>query len=461
MGRNIVILADGTGQRGGVLVDERRSNIYKLFRACRCGPDSAVDPGEQFAFYDPGIGTLPKGVGLFGAVWQWLYNLICQATGLGLTGNIVDCYAAIIRNWRPGDRIWLLGFSRGAYTARCVAAVIAKCGVPTRMANGSALRLDEASCRAMASEAVKRVYQHVSSPRDSAFIAQREALAARFRQQHASGTSEEANVYPHFIGVFDTVAAIGSWGSIGVVAALWTGAAVLIGGVCLWFFHAFWTPVGIYAVLSAAAALVAFVVTHLKFATGLADFPFWKTVHFTSLRMKFYDQQLNKHVGWARHALAIDEWRADFDRVPWASSHDMREVLADEPRWLRQVWFAGDHSDIGGSYPEPESRLSDVALQWMVEEATAIPEPLHLDRNVLKLYPSATGIQHDETRGWAFRFGKRLLRGIKPDAELHPTVVERVKAAEVLNCDRYEPYRPANLREHAKTKALFSPGIGA
>jgi hypothetical protein len=48
--RNIIIYSDGTGQRGGVLVDEDRSNIYKLYRATRCGPDRAVDPAEQVAF---------------------------------------------------------------------------------------------------------------------------------------------------------------------------------------------------------------------------------------------------------------------------------------------------------------------------------------------------------------------------------------------------------------------------
>ena len=45
--KNIVIFSDGTGQRGGLLFDERRSNIYKLFRATRCGPDSPINPAEQ------------------------------------------------------------------------------------------------------------------------------------------------------------------------------------------------------------------------------------------------------------------------------------------------------------------------------------------------------------------------------------------------------------------------------
>jgi uncharacterized protein (DUF2235 family) len=55
MPKNIVIFSDGTGQHGGLKFDERRSNIYKLFRATRCGPDSPVDPESQLTYYDPGL----------------------------------------------------------------------------------------------------------------------------------------------------------------------------------------------------------------------------------------------------------------------------------------------------------------------------------------------------------------------------------------------------------------------
>src|SRR5260370_25330074 len=107
MGKNIVIFADGTGNRGGVLVDERRSNVYKLYRAKRCGPDSYVDAYQQVAFYDPGLGTLPDGFDSPASIARWIYNKASQATGLGLTRNIVDCYAEIIRLYRPGDRVFL------------------------------------------------------------------------------------------------------------------------------------------------------------------------------------------------------------------------------------------------------------------------------------------------------------------------------------------------------------------
>jgi uncharacterized protein (DUF2235 family) len=59
-------------------------------------PDTKIEPSEQVAFYDPGLGSASDG-GHFKIGWmRWLYNLASMATGLGITRNIVDCYAAII-----------------------------------------------------------------------------------------------------------------------------------------------------------------------------------------------------------------------------------------------------------------------------------------------------------------------------------------------------------------------------
>jgi uncharacterized protein (DUF2235 family) len=117
MAKNIVIYSDGTGQAGG---DENRNNIYKLYRASRCGPDSSIDPSEQVAFYDPGLGSQADGGHMFGKLLRWMHNTVAQATGFGITRNVIDCYGALIRLWQPGDRIFLVGFSCGAYTARCL-----------------------------------------------------------------------------------------------------------------------------------------------------------------------------------------------------------------------------------------------------------------------------------------------------------------------------------------------------
>ena len=446
--RNIAIFSDGTGERGGQTVEENRSNIFKLYRAARPGPDSTIDALQQFAFYDAGIGTFSTGIGFFGAIWTWIHNAVSQATGLGLTKNIIDCYAQIIQHWRAGDRIFLFGFSRGAYTVRCVAAVLAHCGVPTHSKDGSPLKRDAASARAIAREAVTKIYQHVGSPRDSAYTGQREALATRFRQQYGSELDGNANAYPHFIGVFETVAAVASWDSFAVVAGIGVGIVVIVfGALALVVDH----PILWTAVVVAAAILVAvgaYLKTHLKYASELPGVPFWETVHFTALHMRFYDLRLNDNVGWARHALAIDEHRADFDRVPWGMPGNWRKTGAGEPIWFEQIWFAGNHADVGGGYSEPESRLSDIALNWMANEAKSVPGGLILDTTALHISPSATGMQHDECRSLVFRYAKRLHREINPKADVHGSVAERFDLPFVLQYDVDRPYRPDGLRLH-------------
>lgn len=456
MAKSILIFSDGTGQSSGQSFDERRSNIYKLYRATRCAPDSCINPSEQVAFYDPGIGTLPRSLGVLGGAVRWVHNLVSQATGLGLTANIVDCYAAIIRLWQPGDRIFVIGFSRGAYTARCVASVLARCGVPTRMKDGSPLKRDEATAKSIAREAVKKVYQHVSSPRDEKYVPQRDALAARFRADYGSEVEGKSNAFPHFIGVFDTVAAMGSYGSMGLVAFLVVGSIALIAAALCFFFGSFWFWVGVVTAVVALVGLVIYVWTHIKVAFGLTEFKWWQTLHFTAFKLKFYDRTLNENVGWARHALAIDEHRADFNRVEWGGKgQEMRKTQPGEPDWLQQYWFAGNHSDIGGSYPETESRLSDISLKWMVEAAQAVPDGLKVDKSVLQLFPSPDGMQHDECRSLAFRFAKKLNRAIDIKGTLHPSVYERFKLADVQQYDLSAAYRPENLRLHEKAKPYY------
>jgi uncharacterized protein (DUF2235 family) len=61
--------------------------------------------------------------------------------------------------WQPGDRIFLFGFSRGAYTVRCLGGVIAFCGIPTHLKGEQPLKLDLDSTLKLARYAVKHVYQ--------------------------------------------------------------------------------------------------------------------------------------------------------------------------------------------------------------------------------------------------------------------------------------------------------------
>lgn len=91
------IFSDGTGQAGGLTPDQNISNIYKLYRATRCGPENNIDPSQQLTFYDPGLGSQPDSGLLFVTrAYHWLRDVVSQATGLGITKNIIDCYAALL-----------------------------------------------------------------------------------------------------------------------------------------------------------------------------------------------------------------------------------------------------------------------------------------------------------------------------------------------------------------------------
>lgn len=228
MPKNIVIYSDGTGQDGGVRPDQRLSNVYKLYRATRVGPDSAINPAEQIAFYDPGLGTDADASGWI-SVQKWLGKLLGSIAGRGIAVNITDCYEFILNHWQPGDRIFIIGFSRGAYTARCVAQVLSLCGVPTHQSNdpSTPFRRFSRSTRLVANRAVHQVYEHGAGHPREKFEAEREELARRFRVEFGSDSDGIPNAHPHFIGVFDTVAALGAKGFkfyalIAVFAALVT-----------------------------------------------------------------------------------------------------------------------------------------------------------------------------------------------------------------------------------------------
>lgn len=495
MAKNIVIFSDGTGQGGGLLPDENRSNVYKLFRAARVCPDTAIDPAEQVAFYDPGLGSKAAATGIKLSVWRWIYNVLSSATGLGYTQNMIDCYAAILRVWEPGDRIYLVGFSRGAYTVRCVAGVLTICGIPTRLGPDQALKRDPATAAAIATEAVKHVYQFGSSRKGDPLGPVRKELADRFRDKYAASAPNDptiSNAFPYFVGVWDTVAALGlSFSKLAGLGLAGIALIALLAGlsklVLTWtgeffdvslFWRSFWWLWGAAAV----AGLVAYLYTHVKFATGLS-IPWYRTLHVTGFRMKFYDTELNPNVQHARHALSIDENRKDFDRVPWTDRNTViNEQKKNDANYIRlkQFWFAGVHSDVGGSYPENEARLSDIALEWMVAEARALPEPLKVDTSVLHLWPAADGPQHDERKNtvaaWPNRFVRLLtatgiwkreelgweplVRHIPDDAPLHPTVLERfrIPAPGVLHYDETQLYRPEALRSHRDTRIFYEPG---
>lgn len=504
MGKAILIFSDGTGQSGGIRFDEDRSNIYKLYRATRCGPDSSIDPEEQVTFYDAGLGSPGAGAFIRIKLWRQIYNIVSSMTGLGITRNIIDCYAAIIRLYRPGDRIFLFGFSRGAYTIRSLAAVIAKCGIPRQMPDGRPVPLDVRGSYDLAATAVRDVYQFCQSmPRDqdkpyrNFMLDTRERIAARFRHQHQSFNPEDAaqcdpslaanfdptkpgraNVYPYFIGAFDTVAAIGRPGAVAILAFVAIAALALLAYVASalsnfqhvrfwgWLRHFTFENllIAIFAIAGLGVARL-FYKHYVKFDFAVPGYNWWrslKTFHVSPPKFKFSEYTLSRYVEYAKHAISIDENRKDFKRVPW-SPDGSRQGTRDSAGNIHfeQVWFAGVHSDVGGGYQENEARLSDISLNWMLAAASMIPFGIKHDPTVLRLRPDAVGPQHDEYKNGHWQFKIRDLPRDKAGDVVaviaHKSVYDRFAGGPVVQFDVEGDYRPEAFREHPDFAHYYDP----
>jgi hypothetical protein len=485
MARNVLIFSDGTGQVGGYTFDEDRTNVYKLYRATRIGPDSCIDPREQVAFYDPGLGSRGEGGFLFGRTARWIYKKVSQATGQGITRNIIACYAAIIRLAKPDDRIFLFGFSRGAYTARCIAGVVTLCGIPTQNIDGGKLPLDEAGSWKLAKYAVKHIYQFTPSRKESEaspfqrfLLHTRERIAIRFRMDCKSFDPERPihpNNYPYFVGGFETVAALANLATFIKLAALYVVVSVItwwlisllpkipLIGPYLGVLRA-WPIVAVPAAIAACM----YVGTHVKFDFKVPGYSLrqrLRTFHFlTEWKETFYDTDLEINIPYAKHAISIDENRKSFARVKWGKVDGRPDRDAFGNLMFEQVWFSGNHADIGGGYHENESRLSDTALKWMLACAYLIPNGIKYDRSVLRLHADSAGIQHDEVKSgfgpipsfFCIKWANGARKLPSDDAPMHRSVYERFDLDEVPNYDAMRRYRPVTLADHLDFKEAYT-----
>lgn len=155
--------------------------------------------------------------------------------------------------------------------------------------------------------------------------------------------------------------------------------------------------------------------------------PFWGALG--KEEFLFHDTEPSRIVQCARHAVSIDENRKDFQPTLW----DEKQGLD-----LKQVWFAGVHSDVGGSYKE--RGLSDCAMNWMCKEATlrglAFEAHLSNQANADPLAP-----QHDEFKGIYKARLKRFVREIV--GPVHESVITRAKKSDYAN-------KSAALAKHLK-----------
>jgi len=289
-GRNLVVLCDGTANHLG----RDLSHVARLFRCLRRGE-------AQRAFYNSGVGTVG------GDMW-WSRRLRAgkalfeQASGYAIDRDIIAMYGYICANYAPGDRLYLFGFSRGAYSVRIVASLLHMVGV---------LPPDQLNLAGYALSYLKQISERNGK-----------ADWADFERVYTFGRIAGAKrATLHFLGLFDTVSSVILPGRNGIFP-------------------------------------------------GLATLPYTR---------------VNPSVEVVRHACAIDERRVMFRLNRWEEPQPFQPnpyAPLDAPplQDVKQVWFAGNHSDVGGGYPEADAGLAKIPLLWMLREAQAQGLAVNPDR---------------------------------------------------------------------------------
>jgi uncharacterized protein (DUF2235 family) len=290
-GKRIALFLDGTWN-----TIRDNTNVWRLRALCA---ERSADGARQAIYYDQGVGTR-RGESVRGGVF-----------GYGLDVNVIAAYRWLIENYTPGDDVFVFGFSRGAFTARSLTGLIAKCGL---LQPGAPLSVEQVFERYIASKMLRPIYQLEFEQRE---------LRRRIRRGRTA--TDEPRIFPmsreeewlldysqritiEFTGVFDTV------GSLGVP------------------FGSFW---------------------------------------FSSKRFQFHHTRLSNLYRRTYQALAIDEHRRHFAPAIW-TSFTPRVPAARAARSVpivEQRWFAGAHANVGGGYID--DRLAQLPLAWLVDQAAA------------------------------------------------------------------------------------------
>lgn len=149
---------------------------------------------------------------------------------------------------------------------------------------------------------------------------------------------------------------------------------------------------------------------------------------FIKSKNLFYDNKIGSSIEVARHALSIDELRKDFEPTIWKKD-------ADNKVDLKQVWFAGVHSDVGGGYkPDKDGKaLAEIPMLWIKREAEN--QNLQFQKHI-ECSTNYMASQHNEHKR-IFKLLGKLEREILPTTPIHISVKQRY--------ENNAKYRPKNL----------------
>src|ERR1700754_4945414 len=118
--RNIIICLDGTKNE---VKAKAVTNVFKVAEIA-----DLTNPGEQVLYYGPGVGTMTA-PSAWTSVAQRISLIGGMLVGHGMRQDIAEAYTYLMNTWEPGDKVFVFGFSRGAYTARALCGMLYRIGL--------------------------------------------------------------------------------------------------------------------------------------------------------------------------------------------------------------------------------------------------------------------------------------------------------------------------------------------
>jgi uncharacterized protein (DUF2235 family) len=326
MSKNVVLCLDGTGNQ---IKADQNTNVVRLYQMLDL---SKTD--QQIAFYDPGVGTFSS-AGAWTPVSRWFTRMLGLAFGYGIKTNLAEVYNFLIENYEPGDKIFVFGFSRGAFTARGLTGMSYRAGLLRRGADNL----------------VPYLVSHFT--RGDRWSEEDWGRIDRYASAFSVRTEGRLSLPVHFLGLWDSVKALG---------------------------YLRWDP----------------------------KWPYTRKL-------------LNaRHI---RHAVSMDEKRRPY----------IEYLVEDSEKVdLEEVWFAGVHSDVGGTFAD-DDRLSRISLKWMTDRALDLgllirPQAYRPECAVTRA-DAVDGIVHRMGRVWAvFTYRKRRISTLGAgQPRIHASVRDRIE----------------------------------
>ncbi|CAD0010737.1 unnamed protein product [Aureobasidium pullulans] len=291
------------------------SNVTRISRAIK--PEDS-EHHAQIVYYQAGIGT---GLGIKD-------QLLGGGTGLGLSEHIREAYYFLANNYSPGDSIFLVGFSRGSFTARSLGGLIGNLGLLNKrgLPHFYEVFLDWTDAG------------NTESPGPSFWEHYRDPLEPEKRHIPQTPSNDPTKVYEY-----------------------------------LDEYRASALGIPINPVLQ----------KHLGLPSFLHEY-------------KWLDTRLSDNIENAFQALALDEHRAPFSPAVW-------EKPTGNHTFLRQTWFPGAHSNVGGSYDDTST--ADISLAWMMDqlsgESAKHANNMTLDKkDWIEFYDDYLDTQQELNRVW-------------------------------------------------------------